>query len=293
MAVVGGLRSRFVYDSVYNALRAGIEELGWFNAGRNHLPVSFIPEPLDSEDEVQLNTVAMGEGPMFDREREIGSNMSAAEYSFFIDVYAESGPVGRALANDIRDLVMGRHGGRTGPTFTIWDYRKIVPLNIGWLDVERVNIYREDTPTRPWQKFWYTVRFDVTDDYMADDGDEGEGAVAGIYNIEVDQGATLSRTITWKNADGTPMDLTGYTALMHVRESVGSATVELELSTENGRLVLGDETGTVQILVDAATTSAMAAKTYKYDLEMVSADSPAIVTRLIEGDFKVRPEVTR
>jgi hypothetical protein len=31
-----------------------------------------------------------------------------------------------------------------------------------------VNIYREDQPSRPWQKFWYTVRFDVTDDYLPD-----------------------------------------------------------------------------------------------------------------------------
>lgn len=164
--VVGGLRTRLVYDSVFNAISEGMAVLGWFDAGRNHLPVTLLPEPIDSEDEVQLNTVAMGEGPMFDREREIGSNMSSSEYAFFIDVYAESGPVGRSIANDIRDLVMGRHGGRTRPSFTIWDYRLATPTELGWVDVERVNIYREDTPTRPWQKFWYTVRFDITDDYL-------------------------------------------------------------------------------------------------------------------------------
>jgi hypothetical protein len=167
MSVVGGLRTRLVYDSVFNALHDGMTELGWFDAGRNHMPVTFISEPVAADDEVTLNTVAMGEGPMFDRDREIGSNMSSSEYAFFIDVYAENGPVGRALANDVRDLVMGRHGGRTGPIFTIWDYRLATPTDIGWVEVERVNIYREDMPTRPWQKFWYTIRFDVTDDYSA------------------------------------------------------------------------------------------------------------------------------
>lgn len=168
MTVVGGLRTRFVYDSVFNALYAGMSSLGWFDAGRNHLPVEFVSEPIAADEEVQLNTMSMGEGPMFDRERELGSNMSSAEYAFYIDIYAESGPVGRALANDMRDLIMGRHGGRTGPTFTIYDYRTATPSEIAWVAVERVNVYREDMPTRPWQKFWYTVRFDVIDDYLPD-----------------------------------------------------------------------------------------------------------------------------
>jgi hypothetical protein len=177
--VVGGLRTRLVYDSVFNAINEGLAELGWFDSGRNHLPVTFHPEPLNSDDEVQLNTVAMGEGPMFDRERELGSNMSSSEYAFFIDVFAESGPVGRALANDMRDLIMGRHGGRGAPTFTIWDYREDPAVNIGWVDVERVNIYREDVPTRPWQKFWYTIRFDITDDYLGEDAPSPDPAPYG------------------------------------------------------------------------------------------------------------------
>jgi hypothetical protein len=168
MTVVGGLRTRFVYDSVFNALYAGMTELGWFEPGRKHRPVTFVSEPVAADDEVGLNTIAMGEGPMFDRERELGSNMSSSEYAFYIDIYAESGPVGRDMANDMRDLIMGRHGGRTTPTFTIYDYRQATPSAIGWVDVERVNIYREDQPSRPWQKFWYTVRFDVTDDYLPD-----------------------------------------------------------------------------------------------------------------------------
>lgn len=164
--VVGGLRTRLVYDSIFNALNDGLTALGWFDAGRNHLPVTFHSEPIESDVEVQLNTVAFAEGPMFDRDREMGSNMSSAEYAFYIDVYAESGPVGRALANDLRDLIKGRHGGRTTSTFTIWDYREDPPVELGWVDVERVNIYKEDAPTRPWQRFWYTIRFDITDDYL-------------------------------------------------------------------------------------------------------------------------------
>lgn len=169
MSVVGGLRTRFLYDSVFNALYDGMETLGWFDTDRRHRPVTFISEPIGDVEEVQLNTMAFSDGPMFDNEAEIGSNMTASEYGFYIDIYGESGPLGRALANDFRDLIKGRHGGRTGPVFTIYDLSLATPTSIGYAEVERVNIHREDTFTRPWQKFWYSVRFDVVDYYYGED----------------------------------------------------------------------------------------------------------------------------
>lgn len=172
MAIVGGLRTRLIFDSVYNALNDGLTTLGWFDSGRGHNPVTFVPEPIADTEEVQLNTVALAEGSLFDRDFEVGSNMSEAEYSFYVDVYAESGALGRHLANDIRDLVRGKHGGRTGSGFTIYDYQLATPTSIGWMELERIQIYKEDLPTRPWQKHWYSVRFDLLDHYIGtDEGD--------------------------------------------------------------------------------------------------------------------------
>jgi len=111
----------------------------------------------------------------------------------------------------------------------------------------------------------------------------------GKYNLVCPQGATFSKQLTWA-IDGDPVDLTSYTARMQVREKYTSTNTILNLTTENGGITLGDEEGTVQIDIDATTTSGVVAKDYVYDLELISS---SVVTRLIEGRFIVTPEVTR
>ena len=113
---------------------------------------------------------------------------------------------------------------------------------------------------------------------------------AGLYNFAAEQGATLSRTILYTDADEVETDLTGFTAAMQVRPTAASGTVILELTTENTRITLGGAAGTVDLLVDAATMEALTPGKYYYDLELYN-DSTVI--RLIEGTFTVKAEVTR
>jgi len=115
---------------------------------------------------------------------------------------------------------------------------------------------------------------------------------AGIYNIIADQGATLSRTITWTTSAKTPINNTGYTARMHVRSNVTSNTTILVLTTENSRILLGGATGTITLTVSAADMTNVTSGQYVYDLELVAPVSN-VVTRLIQGNFSVRAEVTR
>ena len=113
---------------------------------------------------------------------------------------------------------------------------------------------------------------------------------AGTYNFLAEQGATLARTILYTDADEVETDLTGFTAAMQVRPTAASATVILELTTENSRITLGGAAGTVDLLVDAATTEALTPGKYFYDLELYTGST---VIRLIEGTFTVKAEVTR
>lgn len=46
---------------------------------------------------------------------------------------------------------------------------------------------------------------------------------AGKHNFICEMGATFSRTVTWTDADGTPINLTDYTARMQVRQAPGAA----------------------------------------------------------------------
>ena len=113
---------------------------------------------------------------------------------------------------------------------------------------------------------------------------------AGLYNFAAEQGATLERVITYTDPDGVIINLTSYTALMQVRSTAASATVILELSTGSG-ITINGAAGTLTLLVSAADMTALTPGSYVYDLEITSPGS--VVTRLIEGKFAVKAEVTR
>ena len=113
---------------------------------------------------------------------------------------------------------------------------------------------------------------------------------AGIYNIIADQGATFSRTITWKNSSGQPVNLTGYSARMQVRKTVASGEALVSMTTQNNRITLGGALGTVAISCPASEMDFEAGE-WVYDLEVESG--AGVVSRLIMGKFLFRGEVTR
>jgi hypothetical protein len=112
----------------------------------------------------------------------------------------------------------------------------------------------------------------------------------GKYNFICPQGATFSKQLSYL-IDSIPVNLTGYTARMQVREKHSSSSVVLDLSTENNSITLGGQSGSILINISASNTSSIFAKTYVYDLELESSDG--FVVRLLEGTFNVTPEVTR
>jgi len=114
---------------------------------------------------------------------------------------------------------------------------------------------------------------------------------ASTYHIICEQGATLDRNLTFRDGNGSLVNLTGFSAHMQVRPTVASATITLDLSTSNSRIVLGGTAGTIVLNVPASTTASLVPGDYVYDLELTSPNG--VVRRLVEGKFKVKPEVTR
>lgn len=109
---------------------------------------------------------------------------------------------------------------------------------------------------------------------------------AGVYDISTFQGATYTVTVTWKDDNEDPVDLSEYVARFQVR-GPGS---KLRLSLTNGEGIVIDEptSGRMVILIDAPTMAEVKAGTYRYELEMQLGD---FVTKLLRGDFKVVSEV--
>lgn len=114
--------------------------------------------------------------------------------------------------------------------------------------------------------------------------------IAGIYNINLDQGATFSRSIVVKNPDGTLYDFTNHTARMQIRSEVDATDVMIELTTENGRIALGGTNGTITLTIDADDT-ALLQYDGVYDLEIVN--NSGAVNRLLKGAVRLDYEVTR
>jgi len=108
------------------------------------------------------------------------------------------------------------------------------------------------------------------------------------YNLVCDQATTFNFQFQIKN-DSTPWNLTGYTGVMTVRPFVGAQTETVVASTANGRMVLTALTGRINITIDAATTAAISAGRYSYDLVL---DSGSSITRILEGKFVVTGAVT-
>jgi len=86
------------------------------------------------------------------------------------------------------------------------------------------------------------------------------------------------------------MNLEHFTARMQVRRTIESTTVMVELTTENGRIAIEGAIGRITLSMSDMVTAAIETSGV-YDLEIVDAGGD--VSRLIQGNFTLAPEVTR
>jgi len=115
-------------------------------------------------------------------------------------------------------------------------------------------------------------------------------AEADSANIEIEQGTTWDKTLTYKDPTGVAIDLTGYTARMSLKAAVTDTATLDSLTTGNSRIVLGGAAGTIQIIFSDAVTSAYTFTTALYDFELI--DGSGNVSRLFKGKIIVIPEIT-
>jgi len=121
------------------------------------------------------------------------------------------------------------------------------------------------------------------------------------YNITLNQGSTFSQSFTFKNASGTAIDLTGYSARAQVRRSAKASDVMIDFSTENavsadgvGIILIDVLNGIVTLQMQAQHSALLPSFVGVYDLELVhTVDSEIIVERMVAGSFTVDVEVTR
>lgn len=107
----------------------------------------------------------------------------------------------------------------------------------------------------------------------------------------IEKGATYRHTLTWADALNVPINLTGCTAKLQVRETIDSALILLELSTANTGLVITPLIGKIDFYISDEITTTLVGIGGVYDLEIYFANGDT--TRLVEGKITFKPEVTR
>jgi hypothetical protein len=111
------------------------------------------------------------------------------------------------------------------------------------------------------------------------------------YNMECWQGKTFDEPFYFMDEYENIIDLSGYTGRMQVRTAIDATDVAIELTTANGRVIIDPSEGLVRLFIAPTDTALLAAGSYKYDLELITASGR--VYGPLYGSFKVKAEVTR
>lgn len=175
----GGLRTRLVVDSARLTIIAGLTDLGWFDGTihdnppgpRHHQPVQYVPRPKQWDDTVTANSVAISTEDVYDDPLGLGGEVEDT-VEVYVDVFAESDPLGWQIAMDVRDVALGKlpEQGRVGPVIDVYDLRQATPVPFTQVEVTDVQVDRADGDARTWRAHWFMVRLRLVDDY-ADEGD--------------------------------------------------------------------------------------------------------------------------
>lgn len=106
----------------------------------------------------------------------------------------------------------------------------------------------------------------------------------GIYNFTIPQGTQFSKSFTWKNPDGSPIDLTGYVPRMQLRDTEKNLIIDL-----GAYLTLDALAGKTTLNIDETVTTPFDFDSANYDLKLYKAGA---TRRPIEGIITLDPQVT-
>lgn len=120
---------------------------------------------------------------------------------------------------------------------------------------------------------------------------------AGVYNFEVEQGASKSFSVNLKDSLGVAIDLTGYSGRGQIKIKASDAVPLAELVVEvtdpaNGGVTVSLPAAALSGHVSIKGASYSAKVPAVYDVELYTDDDEDVI-RLLNGAVQISPEVTR
>jgi hypothetical protein len=117
---------------------------------------------------------------------------------------------------------------------------------------------------------------------------------ATLQDLLIEQGATYSEVLTVYSSPGVLQSLTGYTAVMQIRQNIEDVAVlaSSSIADPNIVLTLGGALGTITIEMIAEDTAALNFDTALYDIK-ITQTSTGDVLRVFEGEVKLSKSISR
>lgn len=125
---------------------------------------------------------------------------------------------------------------------------------------------------------------------------------AGKYSLLIEQGTTLDIELQYRDSSDTPIDLTGYSGKMQIKNSYADtatavyATLSSDILPDGTGLNFSGSSGTnpptsgtIGVFISAVTSSTFNFDTAYYDIEITTG---SIVTRLLQGTIALSKQVT-
>lgn len=109
-------------------------------------------------------------------------------------------------------------------------------------------------------------------------------------NFTVDQGATFTFDIIWKDSNDQVIDLTGYSAKMQVRDQAGGKQLAFTLTHTDG-IAINGPLGKLVVTISAERTNKMIYPKSYYDILLTAPDN-VTKTRILEGTLTLNRAVT-
>ena len=114
--------------------------------------------------------------------------------------------------------------------------------------------------------------------------------MAGQKNFEVDQNATFSFIVEYKDNNGLPIDLTGASAKLQVRDTKGGSKLAFTLTSPAGGITITPLLGKLTIKMTPTQTSKLFYPKSSYDIMITDSNTNKI--KLLEGFLTLSRSVT-
>jgi hypothetical protein len=107
---------------------------------------------------------------------------------------------------------------------------------------------------------------------------------AGSHNFKIEQGTTFNNTITYKQANGDAVNISGAAITLKAKDNRSDNNLVVDLSVGNGITITNATQGIFTISLSASVTAAYTWNRADYDLDITISSN---TERLLTGQLQI------